>query len=279
MDVYDGSTDEQCTVPHLRSNTDPWETYRTRHRTPACPCGGKVVNGILQCQWHGMSDDTRKAYLRDKRLRDNYKTEMCRQLRDSGYCFYGEQCRFAHHSLELRPKQRHPKYKTQLCLNYAKNGSCPYGANCQFQHRSPEHASISTKSRNTVPALFGQSYLGRSIWTEEPGMDATGNTLARAFGPDALSVRATPTRTAFARSDYRRDTYARTPESELNTYPDGDEEQGFGDRRLTTQAFCGTLTAQFGNRHDGSPSDSPPSRRMLGGGTFAQSLGAQFFPR
>lgn len=32
-----------------------------------------MSNGVRWCQWHRMSDDTRKAYMRDKRLRENYK--------------------------------------------------------------------------------------------------------------------------------------------------------------------------------------------------------------
>lgn len=63
-----------------------------------------MVNGILLCQWHGMSDETRHQYLRHKRLQENYKTQMCRQLMDFGGCPYGERCRFAHDAAELRPK-------------------------------------------------------------------------------------------------------------------------------------------------------------------------------
>uniref|UniRef100_A0A1I8BDJ3 C3H1-type domain-containing protein n=1 Tax=Meloidogyne hapla TaxID=6305 RepID=A0A1I8BDJ3_MELHA len=64
----------------------------------------------------------------------NFRTEICRKLRQTGFCVYGDTCRFAHDESELRVKPLHPKYKTQLCKNFSTTGVCIYGSRCQFIH-------------------------------------------------------------------------------------------------------------------------------------------------
>ncbi|SPO39517.1 uncharacterized protein PSFLO_04998 [Pseudozyma flocculosa] len=77
---------------------------------------------------------------------DLYKTELCRQWEEKGWCDYKERCQFAHGPLELRPIQRHPLYKTQVCKAFVETGHCQYGRRCTFRHdlspsTHPQHAS------------------------------------------------------------------------------------------------------------------------------------------
>ncbi|KAH7726857.1 hypothetical protein AAVH_05744 [Aphelenchoides avenae] len=284
---------EPCAVPHQRFQpmfrsdrpADPWEVYRTCHVSAYCPCGDKMSNGVRWCQWHRMSDDTRKAYMRDKRLRENYKTEMCRQQRDQGFCYYGNNCRFAHNDNELRPKMRHPKYKTQLCHNYARNGSCPYGANCQFQHRVPDASANGPVPlpRSTALSQFGKSFEG-SMWTEDPDADSMRVNLSR-----SLMFTSTPIRSAlrseFSKSDGKRVAFAVTPERPHGTNPDGDKPSTSADnsknaKESSVEMLSGAFTQLT---FDSSMEwDEAPSERRTwstGRGGFGQSLGVGFFKR
>lgn len=49
-----------------------------------------------------MSDERRSQFMREKRKGEAYKTELCKGFIRSGYCRYGEDCRFAHFQEELR---------------------------------------------------------------------------------------------------------------------------------------------------------------------------------
>jgi len=67
-----------------------------------------------------------------------YKTEMCRNFKETGHCRYGYKCQFAHGEDELRGILRHPKYKTEICRSYHTTGSCMYGKRCRFVHHANE---------------------------------------------------------------------------------------------------------------------------------------------
>lgn len=64
----------------------------------------------------------------------NYKTEICRSHRQTGYCEYNGTCQFAHGIHELRPRHYGLKYKTQECKNYHAEGYCRFGSRCKFIH-------------------------------------------------------------------------------------------------------------------------------------------------
>ncbi|KAG7798848.1 hypothetical protein KL929_001891 [Ogataea haglerorum] len=66
--------------------------------------------------------------------RDLYKTEMCTQYQEKGYCPYGSKCQFAHGEEELKKVKRADNWKTKLCANWLKSGSCRYGKRCCFKH-------------------------------------------------------------------------------------------------------------------------------------------------
>jgi hypothetical protein len=86
-----------------------------------------------------MSDEQRAVYMKEKRKRDAFKTEMCKAFLRQGHCQFGNDCRFAHRTEELRVRSVHPRYKTELCRNFSLYGICIYGARCQFIHRTPRY--------------------------------------------------------------------------------------------------------------------------------------------
>ena len=61
-----------------------------------------------------------------------FKTELCKQF-FLGTCTY-ENCTFAHDNSELRPLQKPPNYKTVLCRDFAEKGWCKRGHRCNFIH-------------------------------------------------------------------------------------------------------------------------------------------------
>ncbi|CEG79454.1 hypothetical protein RMATCC62417_13919 [Rhizopus microsporus] len=72
-----------------------------------------------------------------------YKTEQCRNWDETGFCRYGERCRYAHGPEELRNVSRPSQYKTKACRSYYKEGACPYGVRCTFKHLSDVHQQSS----------------------------------------------------------------------------------------------------------------------------------------
>ncbi|KAH8552564.1 hypothetical protein BGW37DRAFT_290019 [Umbelopsis sp. PMI_123] len=77
---------------------------------------------------------------KDKKA-DLYKTEMCRNWQEIGYCRYGKKCRYAHGHTELRVVKRHQRYKTEVCRTYHQTGTCPYGVRCTFIHDEKSSAN------------------------------------------------------------------------------------------------------------------------------------------
>jgi len=64
-----------------------------------------------------------------------YKTEMCKSWSESGFCAYGNKCRFAHGKGELFEKVIScKKYKQKDCMSFFNNRYCCYGSRCHFRH-------------------------------------------------------------------------------------------------------------------------------------------------
>jgi hypothetical protein len=64
-----------------------------------------------------------------------FKTELCKTFSDTGFCCYGNKCRFAHGKEELFGRTvEHPKYRKSDCITFHTNGFCNYGQRCHFRH-------------------------------------------------------------------------------------------------------------------------------------------------
>ena len=73
-------------------------------------------------------------FAEEKRNDPKYKTEMCKTWMDTGFCPYGNKCRFAHGKSELVSKPTPSSYKKKPCKSFMTNGYCPYGTRCNFRH-------------------------------------------------------------------------------------------------------------------------------------------------
>lgn len=65
------------------------------------------------------------------------KTEMCRNMLQTGTCKYGDDCSYAHHESELVAKTHLPSnYKTKICSQFHDPDVmyCLYADRCQFLH-------------------------------------------------------------------------------------------------------------------------------------------------
>ena len=66
---------------------------------------------------------------------EKYKTELCKNWVQYGFCSYGDKCRFAHGQTDLVSKQMfNPKYKSKKCEGFHATCYCPYGGRCNFIH-------------------------------------------------------------------------------------------------------------------------------------------------
>jgi len=64
-----------------------------------------------------------------------FKTELCKSWVETGFCIYGNKCRFAHGKSEIFEKPvNSSKYKQKNCLSFFENGFCNYGTRCHFKH-------------------------------------------------------------------------------------------------------------------------------------------------
>lgn len=64
-----------------------------------------------------------------------FKTELCKSWIETGFCIYGNKCRFAHGRDEIFDKPiNNTKYKQKNCISFFKNGYCNYGTRCHFKH-------------------------------------------------------------------------------------------------------------------------------------------------
>jgi len=64
-----------------------------------------------------------------------YKTEPCKYWENKQSCPFGDQCAFAHGTVEMRDKIHiSTNYKTKKCVQYHDHLYCPYGKRCQFLH-------------------------------------------------------------------------------------------------------------------------------------------------
>ena len=92
-----------------------------------------------------------------------YKTVLCKNYMECGYCRYNENCQFAHGIHELRttiPDKMRPDthfglpYKRDQCSHYKVYGICYYGSRCNFIHTahrvSSHNVSLHGKKRLTV---------------------------------------------------------------------------------------------------------------------------------
>jgi len=83
-----------------------------------------------------------------------YKTELCRQWAELGFCEYSERCLFAHGNYELKPlPNRHPKYKTEMCSAFHEQGFCSFGPRCSFIHSKVDPITLLEEVARGLPKL------------------------------------------------------------------------------------------------------------------------------
>lgn len=71
----------------------------------------------------------------EKKNDPKYKTELCKSYNDTGFCPYGNKCRFAHGKQELFQKENIPtNYRKKKCISFHCNFYCVYGNRCLFKH-------------------------------------------------------------------------------------------------------------------------------------------------
>ena len=71
-----------------------------------------------------------------------YKSELCKNWIEVGFCRYRKQCKFAHGQNELSVNKT--RQRVGNCKTFFTTGQCPYGVRCYFLH---EHRSLTQIKR------------------------------------------------------------------------------------------------------------------------------------
>jgi len=98
---------------------------------PAASSGYTLPSGIRAV----ISKGRTRAHLTAEQKR---KTELCRNISESGSCQYADRCLYAHSRAELRERPVNAKFRTDLCKAFHEDGFCGYGARCSFRHELPK---------------------------------------------------------------------------------------------------------------------------------------------
>lgn len=93
-----------------------------------------------------------------------YKTELCKNLKETGVCKFGSKCKFAHKEEEIRHKTHiNLHYRSKRCSQFFEHGYCPYGSRCQYLHTEDSYTEI-----------FNSYCEKLLVWTERnPQLDMT----------------------------------------------------------------------------------------------------------
>lgn len=89
------------------------------------------ANGMKKMKKNAMD---KVDYEEEKRKDPKYKTELCKKWVETGFCVYGNKCRFAHGKNELVQRAQGKNYKKKQCKSFQETGFCPYGSRCNFKH-------------------------------------------------------------------------------------------------------------------------------------------------
>ena len=90
---------------------------------------------------YGTTKSAKQTHTSDmvNKFQTKYKTELCKNWIEVGFCRYRNQCMFAHGHSEVVLPEIEPMRKDKNCKTFFKTGQCPYGVRCQYQH---EHRHI-----------------------------------------------------------------------------------------------------------------------------------------
>ena len=64
------------------------------------------------------------------KFQTKYKTELCKNWIEVGFCRYKDQCMFAHGHNEVMLPKNEPMRKDKNCKTFFKTSQCPYGVRC-----------------------------------------------------------------------------------------------------------------------------------------------------
>ena len=113
---------------------------------------GKVGANLPSKKQFGSKEEMGK-YIEGFKVK--YKTEICKNWRQTGKCEFKNSCSFAHGSHELKQKTDiHKNYKTKQCKRFHKDGYCPYGERCQFLHDEAPSKQATTQASTSLETSF-----------------------------------------------------------------------------------------------------------------------------
>jgi hypothetical protein len=142
--------------PNFPSSLDSLDSFITNCSTPSPVFSMSPTNADRNVKIKLKKDalefvDCNKEYQHDPK----YKTELCKTWTESGFCAYGNKCRFAHGRQELFDKVINcKKYKQKECMSFFRNKYCCYGSRCHFRHEERKLSEIDRSYFTYLTQLF-----------------------------------------------------------------------------------------------------------------------------
>ena len=129
-DDFSDKSFEEETIP----DEDFDKNKKLRCKFLSCPnVEDKGPNINLKINYKRYSNQKEKELFFEK-IKRKKKTELCKNFELYHYCYYKNECSFAHGIDELRENNIFPSYKTKLCKSFQENQVCNFGIRCNYRH-------------------------------------------------------------------------------------------------------------------------------------------------
>jgi len=92
---------------------------------------------------------------------------MCHYWEMYGTCKYGNSCAFAHGSDELNKRKMSSNYKTKLCKQFFELGYCAYGVRCQFSHKKIKESPEDEENKISYTKILNEFNGGNNLISHE----------------------------------------------------------------------------------------------------------------
>jgi len=107
-----------------------------------------------------------------------YKTVMCQQFQEKGFCTFRDTCNFAHGHAEMRTVQENlarinPNYKGTLCKYFMSTGDCEFGSLCQYAHGNLELRAVNPSAGSSLSGNQNYNSLAGMVGFSSPQYKTT----------------------------------------------------------------------------------------------------------
>ena len=115
-----------------------------------------TLYGTTRSAKQALSSETKAKFV------SKFKTELCKNWIEAGFCRYRDTCKFAHGKEEMVFSKHSSQSKNKNCKTYFKTGQCPYGPRCIFDHEHRQMKQI-MRYHHTVTLITYESLFANAV--------------------------------------------------------------------------------------------------------------------